>query len=60
MFGHIEGFNDVRRTGNALGIAPNIGSSLPQRMLYPQSEINSNTNVPNPRPTTFDKVPIWN
>jgi len=60
MFGHIEGFNDVRRTGNALGITPHIGSSLPQRMLYPQSEINANTNVPNPRPTTFDKVPIWN
>ena len=60
MFGHIEGFNDVRRTDNALGILPNSGSSLPQRMLYAQSEINSNTSVPNPIPVMFDKVPIWN
>ncbi len=59
MFGSIEGFNDVRRTGNALGIAPYIGSQLPQRMIYPQSEINSNTSIPTPQPGTFDKTPIW-
>lgn len=59
MFGSIEGFNDVRRTGNALGITPYIGSQLPQRMIYPQSEINSNTSIPTPQPGTFDKTPIW-
>jgi hypothetical protein len=59
MFGHLEGFNDVRRTGNALGIAPYIGAELPQRMIYPQSEINANANVPAPQPGTFVKTPIW-
>ncbi len=59
MFGHIEGFNEVRRTGNALGIAPYIGSELPQRMIYPQSEINANANIPTPQPGTFVKTPIW-
>jgi hypothetical protein len=59
MFGHLEGFNDVRRTGNALGITPYIGAELPQRMIYPQSEINANANVPTPQPGTFVKTPIW-
>ena len=44
--GQIEQFNDVRRTKNLLGIPPTTGSKLPQRFLYPQDEINTNTNTP--------------
>lgn len=46
LYGQIEQFNDVRRTKNLLGIIPNTGMQLPQRFLYPQSELNSNTNTP--------------
>jgi len=46
FIGQIEQFNDVRRTKNALGITPTTGSKLPQRYLYPQSEINTNPNTP--------------
>lgn len=46
FIGQTEQFNDVRRTKNALGITPVTGSKLPQRLLYPQSEINTNSNTP--------------
>lgn len=46
FIGQTEQFNDVRRTKNALGITPTVGSKLPQRYLYPQSEINTNPNTP--------------
>lgn len=46
FIGQIEQFNDVRRTKNILGIPPVTGSKLPQRYLYPQSEINTNPNTP--------------
>jgi starch-binding outer membrane protein, SusD/RagB family len=46
FIGQIEEFNDVRRTKNKLGIPPVTGTKLPQRYLYPQSEINTNPNTP--------------
>lgn len=46
LLGQVEQFNDVRRTKNLLGITPNTGANLPQRFLYPQSELNSNPNTP--------------
>ncbi len=46
LIGQIEQFNDVRRTKNFLKIPPTTGSSLPQRFLYPQDEINTNPNTP--------------
>ncbi|OAQ39070.1 hypothetical protein A5893_10365 [Pedobacter psychrophilus] len=46
LIGQIEQFTDVRRTKNLLGIAPVSGTILPQRFLYPQSELNTNTNTP--------------
>jgi len=48
MIGQIEQFNDVRRTKNLLGIPPTTGSKLPQRLPYPQDEINTNPNTPKP------------
>jgi starch-binding outer membrane protein, SusD/RagB family len=47
LTGQLEGFNDVRRTNNLLGIPVRPGNAtLPLRLLYPQSELNTNQNVP--------------
>lgn len=57
FFGLIEGFNDTRRTGKEtivrVPVTPNTGSQLPQRFLYPTTEIDRNPNVPNPVPDFF-------
>jgi hypothetical protein len=55
--GQIEGFNDVRRTQDEedvrVEVEPKTGDQLPQRFLYPQDEINSNTSTPDPIPGFF-------
>ncbi|MDD7886294.1 SusD/RagB family nutrient-binding outer membrane lipoprotein [Flavivirga sp. 57AJ16] len=62
LFGQIEVFNDTRRTESEsivrVPITPNTGSTLPQRFIYPQSEIDRNSNIPNPIPDFFEKTPI--
>ncbi|MBO0358709.1 SusD/RagB family nutrient-binding outer membrane lipoprotein [Hymenobacter sp. BT186] len=60
FIGQIEPFNDARRTKNALGLARKSTTAprLPQRFLYPQSEINTNTSVPNPIPSLFDNTTV--
>ena len=62
LFGQVEVFNDTRRTENEtivrVPILPNVGTVLPQRFIYPQSEIDRNNNAPNPIPDFFDKTPI--
>ena len=58
MYGQIEGFTDLRRTNNTIGVPVNIGSAIPERFFYPQSEINTNTNIPSPLPGLFDATPI--
>lgn len=45
-YGHIEAFNDMRRTNNALNIPIKNGTAYPERFLYPQEEISSNTSTP--------------
>lgn len=64
LFGQIEVFNDVRRTASEttlrVPVLPNAGSSIPQRLLYPQNEINTNSaNVPSPLPGLFDKTQVF-
>ena len=59
-----EAFNDVRRLEKAvplvqLSIPLYAGTQKPQRFIYPQNEINTNPNVPNPLPTQFQKLPIY-
>ena len=59
-----EAFNDVRRLEKAspsvqLSIPLYAGTQKPQRFIYPQNEINTNPNVPNPLPTQFQKIPIY-
>lgn len=62
LFGQIEVFNDVRRTLHEstirVPVAPNAGSQLPARFLYPTTEIDRNPNVPNPVPGFFDPTRI--
>ncbi|MCB0638146.1 MAG: SusD/RagB family nutrient-binding outer membrane lipoprotein [Lewinella sp.] len=62
FFGQIEGFNDTRRTLEATSVrvpvTPNVGSQLPERFLYPQTELDRNANTPNPIPSLFDPTPI--
>jgi len=60
MIGQIEQFNDVRRTKNLLGIPPTTGAQLPQRLLYPQDEINTNPNTPKPAAGDLFKVTTAN
>ncbi|HZY81884.1 MAG TPA: SusD/RagB family nutrient-binding outer membrane lipoprotein [Cyclobacteriaceae bacterium] len=59
LIGQLEGYNDIRRTDNLLGIPVKVGSpSIPQRLLYPQSELNTNKNVPTAG--LFDATPANN
>jgi len=60
LTGQTEAFRDMNRLGNPLGLTPIQGNSFPQRFLYPQSEINSNPNVPDPLPGLFDRLPSNN
>lgn len=59
-----EAFNDVRRLEKAtpvvqLPIPLYAGNKKPQRYIYPQNEINTNPNVPNPLPDQSQKLPIY-
>ena len=45
LFADPEVFNDWRRTGIP-NLKPNLGSFVPRRFLYPQSELDLNTNTP--------------
>lgn len=49
--GNVESWTDIRRTDNIAEIQFKGYSGIPERLLYPQSEVNSNTNTPNPVPT---------
>lgn len=57
--GNIESFTDFRRTDNIAEIVLKSGfTGTPQRMLYPQNEVNSNVNVPSPLPSVTDPTGV--
>lgn len=58
LYGQIEGFTDIRRTNNAIGVPINDGSQFPERFIYPQNEINTNKNTPSPLPSLFTPTPV--
>jgi len=62
LFSQIEIFNDVRRTSgeNAVRVpvVPNTGNQLPERFLYPQTEIDRNENTPSPIPDLFEPTEV--
>lgn len=62
LIGQMEPFHDLRRTNNLIGVPKKnpASPSLPQRLLYPQSEVNTNPNVPKPIPGLFVKTPVNN
>ena len=58
------GFNDLRRTqDDAISIPVemtlNRGTDFPQRLIYGQDELNSNSNAPSPVPGVFDRMAIY-
>jgi hypothetical protein len=62
FFGQMEGFNDLRRTRSEsivkVPVAPNQGSQLPERFLYPSTEVERNLNTPNPVPGFFEPTEV--
>lgn len=61
FFGHVLGFNDLRRTRQeAVGVkvTPSTGTQLPERLLYSEAEINSNTSAPSPVPGIFEPTAL--
>ncbi|MFD2248554.1 SusD/RagB family nutrient-binding outer membrane lipoprotein [Pontibacter ruber] len=59
FIGNIEAFNDARRTDNLLGIpVKGTANKLPERFLYPQNEVNSNPNTPNPLPDLYEPTAL--
>jgi len=58
------GFNDLRRLQNEsiklpMDVLLTRGSEFPQRIIYGQDELNSNTNAPSPVPGVFDRMEIY-
>jgi hypothetical protein len=64
FIGQIEGFNDTRRikkeTDISLAIPANSGTGLPQRFLYPQTEVDLNRSTPSPIPPLYTPTPVNN
>lgn len=59
FMGSYESFTDYRRSNNAAQIQLKTGKTgTPQRLLYPQVEINANPNTPSPIPTIITKTPV--
>ena len=61
FFGQNLGFNDLRRTRKeaaGVKIKPNAGAQLPERLIYSEAEVFSNTNAPNPVPGIFVATPV--
>jgi hypothetical protein len=61
FMGTYETLNDFGRSNNLAGIQlkPDYAGT-PQRLLYPQVEVNSNPNTPSPIPTIVTKTPVHN
>lgn len=60
MVGELEAFSDWRRTNNMIGVPVKFGTTIAQRFLYPQVEINTNANVPQPLPDFATPTPMNN
>lgn len=64
LLAQYEVFNELRRLQVAspvisLGIPISNGSRYPARFIYPQNEINTNPNTPNPAPDQFAKLTVF-
>ena len=63
LMGELVTFHDLRRTRNAIGVPNKQGaigaSNFPQRYLYPQSELDTNPNIPASLPDFFDPTNLF-
>lgn len=59
LVGRIQGFTDVRRTDNFIGIPGKLGGRVPQRFVYPRIEINSNSNLSSGGPGPDTELPVF-
>ena len=69
LLGTMDVFVDLHRKGfgawsgkqnwEVLGLTPNTGSTIPQRFLIAQVEVNSNTSTPRPSPGLFDVLQVF-
>ena len=63
LMGELVTFHDLRRTRNAIGVPNKQGavgaSNFPQRYLYPQSELDTNPNIPATLPDFFDPTTLF-
>ena len=57
LIGNIEAFTDVRRTDNFIGVPPGTTQGIPERFLYPQIELNANSNAPT-QSNLFNETPV--
>ena len=51
LIGELVAYHDLRRTGNSIGVPNKLtgvssATGYPQRFLYPQNEVDTNSNVP--------------
>ncbi len=64
FIGQVEPFNDLRRTNNLIGlpnkrqVAGQPTPPYPERFLYSQAEINTNTSLAQPIPDLYAKTPV--
>ncbi|WP_370089832.1 SusD/RagB family nutrient-binding outer membrane lipoprotein [Ekhidna sp.] len=58
LAGTVEPFTDLRRTNNIAEIQLKNFSGVPQRLIYPQSEINTNTSTPSPLPDVLTATEV--
>ena len=61
LVGEVVTFHDLRRTGNLLAVPLKetaASTTFPQRFLYTQGEVDTNSNIPNPQPGFFDKTSV--
>lgn len=60
-----EAFNDYRRLAKALPVVElpiplSTGAQKPQRLIYPETQQNTNPNTPKPAPNQFVKTAVFN
>jgi hypothetical protein len=61
FMGTYETLNDFGRSNNKANIQLKPGfEGTPQRLLYPQVEVNANPNTPSPIPSIVTKTPVHN
>ena len=64
LIGELVAYHDLRRTGNFIGVPNKLtgdpsATGYPQRFLYPQNEVDTNSNVPSPLPTFFQTTTLF-